>query len=208
MVTASQKGLMTPPGLALMFVGQRFWDYHKKADLVTPHWNAQLRVFPNMYPDNFNGTPPTHHLYAMREALDMLLEEGIKNVWARHDIFARAVWAAVEAWGRGGAFKCNVDNEAMRSKAVTMIKTAPGVEQQLQQFCNERYGVVLGVALASEPGRTLLDDAFRIGHMGHLNPSMLLGTLGTIEAAQHALNIERGSGAVEAAAAVIGAATV
>ncbi len=202
MVTASQKGLMTPPGLALLFVGERFWEFQKKADLVTPYWNAHARIFPKMFPDNFNGTPPTHHLFALREALDMLLEEGIENTWRRHEVFAHAVWAAIDAWG--GDFKCNIEDKSMRSKAVTMITTAPDVGRDLQQFCNERYGVVLGVALAPEPGRTILSDAFRIGHMGHLNPSMLLGTLGTIEAAMQALGIKRGSGAVEAAAAVIG----
>jgi len=205
MVTASQKGLMTPPGLALLFVGERFWACQEKANLVTPYWNARTRIYPNMFPDNFNGTPPAHHLFGLREALDMLLEEGIDNTWRRHTIFAQAVWAAIETWARGGDFKCNIAKTCMRSHAVTMVTTAPEVGLQLQQFCNEQYGVVLGVALAPEPGRTLLSNAFRIGHMGHLNPPMLLGTLSTIEAGLQALNISRGAGAVDAAAAVIAA---
>lgn len=203
MMTASQKGLMTPPGLALVFVGERFWELQEKADLVTPYWNAKTRMFPKMFPDNFNGTPPTHHLYGLREALDMLLEEGMDNVWSRHEVFAKAVWAAIDAWGAAGEFKCNVDNPTMRSRAVTMVKTSTDVGTQLQAFCLERYGVVLGVALASDANRTFVTDAFRIGHMGHLNPSMLLGTLGAIEAGLGALDVQRGEGAVEAAARVI-----
>lgn len=206
MMTASQKGLMTPPGLALVFVGERFWDHQKNADLVTPYWNARTRMFPEMFPDNFNGTPPTHHLYALREALDMLLEEGIDNTWRRHDVFAHAVWAAVDAWGKSGGLKCNITDVHRRSKAVTMITTPPDVGRDLQRYCNEHFNLVLGVALAPDIGRTILSDAFRIGHMGQLNPPMLLGTLGTVEAGLQALNVERGPGAVDAAAAVIAAA--
>lgn len=206
MLTASQKGLMTPPGLALLFVGERFWSYQKNADLVTPYWNAHSRIYPNMFPDNFNGTPPTHHLYGLREALDILLEEGIENTWARHEVMARAVWAAVDAWGQGGDFSCNIADEHMRSRAVTMIRTPTGIGGELQKLCIERFGVVLGVALHPEPGGVILEDAFRIGHMGHLNPPMLLGTLGSIEAGLNALKVAHGSGAVDAAAVVIASA--
>ena len=205
MVTASQKGLMTPPGLALLFFSERFWAYQEKSDLVTPYWNARTRVYPDMFPDNFNGTPPTHHLFGLREALNMLLEEGIDNTWRRHAVFAQAVWAAIEKWGEGGSFACNVDDPNMRSHAVTMVNTAPDVGYQLQQWCNEHHGVVLGVALAPEPGRKLLDNAFRIGHMGHLNPPRLLGTLSTIETGLQAMNIDKGAGAVDAAASVLAA---
>jgi len=203
MITASQKGLMTPPGMAMMFVSNRFWAYQEKADLVTPYWNARTRIYPNMFPDNFNGTPPTHHLYALREALNILMEEGIENTWRRHEIMARAVWAAVDVWGQGGNFSCNITDEHMRSRAVTMIQTPTGIGRELQQLCIERFGVVLGVALHPNPGAAILDDAFRIGHMGHLNPPMLLGTLGSVEAGLNALNVSRGSGAVDAAAAVM-----
>jgi len=202
MITASQKGLMTPPGLAMVFVGKRVWEHQQKADLVTPYWNIHSRVYPNMFPDNFNGTPPTHHLYGLREALNMLLEEGIDNTWRRHEIQARAVWAAVNAWGRDGGLAFNIKDEAMRSKAVTMITTPTEVGGKLQQYCIEHYGVVIGVALVGTASGTTSNDAFRIGHMGHLNPSMLLGTLGTIEAALEGLSVKRGAGAVDAAAQV------
>jgi len=207
MMTASQKGLMTPPGIALLFVGKRFWDANGCADLITPYWNAHTRMFPKMFPDNFNGTPPTHHLYGLREALDMLLEESIENVWRRHSLFAKAVWAAVDAWGANGQFRCNVEDISMRSQAVTMVRTPPEVGVQLQQYCLDHYGVVLGVALAPEAGRDFLNDGFRIGHMGHLNPSMLLGTLGAIETGLTAMKVDKGQGAVDAAAVVIAEAS-
>jgi len=206
MITASQKGLMTPAGIALLFVGERFWEANATADLVTPYWHARTRMFPAMFPDNFNGTPPTHHLYGLREAIDMLLEESIENVWQRHKVLAQTVWAAVDAWGKTGNFRCNVADKTMRSQAVTLVRTPDEVGVQLQQYCLDHYGVVLGVALASKPERAFMNDGFRIGHMGHLNPSMLLGTLGAIEAGLCALNIDRGSGAVDAAAAVIAGA--
>lgn len=203
MITASQKGLMTPAGLAIMFVSERFWEAQEKADLVTPYWNARSRIYPNMFPDNFNGTPPTHHLFGLREALDMLLEEGIENTWGRHEALARSVWAAVDIWSEGGNVRCNIADKAMRSRAVTLVQTSAGTGRELQQICMERFGVVLGVALNPDPEAGVLDDAFRIGHMGHLNPPMLLGTLGSIEAGLSALNVNRGQGAVDAAAAVL-----
>jgi len=94
----------------------------------------------------------------------------------------------------------------MRSRAVTMIKTPTDVGKQLQELCIERFGVVLGVALHPSQGRAILDDGFRIGHMGHLNPPMLLGTLGSVEAGLGALGVSRGAGAVDAAAAVLASA--
>lgn len=205
MITASQKGLMTPPGMAMMFVNEKFWSHQENADLVTPYWNVRTRIYPTMFPENFNGTPPTHHLYALREALDMLMEEGIENTWRRHETMARAVWAAVAVWGSNGDISFNIADEAMRSRAVTMIQTPAGIGRELQQLCIDRFGVVLGVALHPNPGSGsgVLEDAFRIGHMGHLNPPMLLGTLGSVEAGLNALNVPRGSGAVDAAATVL-----
>ena len=208
MITATQKGLMTPPGVGLMFTNNDYWKVQQKADLVSPYWNAHPRVHPATFPDNFFGTPPTHHLFGLREAVDMLLEEGIENCWQRHALFARSVWAAVNAWRAGGAFSCQIENEAMRSMAVTAIKTPEGVAKELQRVCSEQLGLVLGVGLNPNPtpGAMLLDDTFRIGHMGHLSAPMLLGTLGTIEAALTSLAVPHGPGAVDAAAGVIGGA--
>ena len=90
-----------------------------------------------------------------------------------------------------------------RSKAVTTINTPSGVAQQLQEVCWEQFGIILGVGLNPNPKGPIQDNVFRIGHMGHLNPPMILGTLGVIEAGLAVLNVPRGSGAVDAAAAVL-----
>lgn len=202
MVAACQKGLMTPPGLAFVFVGPRAAD--AAVACPSPYWDWKARIAPEVFYQLFAGTPPTHHLYGLRCALDMILvEEGLEAVWRRHAIFAGAVWAAVDAWGAGGAMRLNVSDQALRSHAVTTIRTAPGEGTRLRRWCADVAGLTLGIGL-SAPGVDP-EGLFRIGHMGHLNPHMLLGTLGTIEAGLGALGIPHGTGAVEAAAAAIAA---
>ena len=152
--------------------------------------------------ERFCGTAPTHHLYGLRCALDMILvEEGLPAVWARHEVFARAVWAAVETWGAGGAFTLNIAGPAQRSHAVTTIATGGGDGTRLRRWCADAAGVTLGLGLGV-PGVDP-DSIFRIGHMGHLNPPMLLGTLATVEAGFRALGIRHGPGGAAAAGAVI-----
>jgi alanine-glyoxylate transaminase/serine-glyoxylate transaminase/serine-pyruvate transaminase len=201
-VAACQKGLMTPPGLAFTFHGRR--AEAARVPCPSPYWDWGPRVRPELYYQLFCGTAPTHHLYGLRTALDMILEEGLERVWARHAAFARAIWAAVEAWGAGGDFALNMTEPDLRSHAVTTIRTARGDGPRLRRWCADTAGLTLGIALtvAGEDE----DSLFRIGHMGHLNPPMLLGTLATIEAGLTALGIAHGPGAPEAAAAVIAAA--
>jgi alanine-glyoxylate transaminase/serine-glyoxylate transaminase/serine-pyruvate transaminase len=161
-------------------------------------------VRPEYYYEHFCGTAPTHHLYGLRTALDMLVaEEGLEAAWARHERFACAIWAAVEHWGRGGALALNVADPAFRSHAVTTIRTGPGEAGRLRDWCETVAGLTLGIALCP-PGE---DPAglYRIGHMGHLNPPMVLGGLATIEAGLAALGIPHAPGGVTAATAVIAA---
>jgi alanine-glyoxylate transaminase/serine-glyoxylate transaminase/serine-pyruvate transaminase len=199
-VAACQKGLMTPPGLAFTFHGPR--AEAARIACRSPYWDWGPRTAPEVYYQLFCGTAPTHHLYGLRCSLDMILhEEGLAAVWRRHGVLAGAVWAAVEAWGAGGALALNIADPGLRSHAVTTIRTAPGDGARLRAWCAEAAGVTLGIGLPV-PG---VDPAgvFRIGHMGHLNPPMLLGTLATIEAGLTALGIAHGRGGVEAAAAVV-----
>jgi alanine-glyoxylate transaminase/serine-glyoxylate transaminase/serine-pyruvate transaminase len=199
MVAACQKGLMTPPGLAFTFQNARALE--RRVRCRSPYWDWEPRLDPEAYYQLFCGTAPTHHLYGLRAALDMILEEGLEAVWRRHAVFARAIWAAVEAWGRDGALALNLRDPALRSHAVTTIRTGPGDGTRLRRWCAETAGVTLGIGLSVagvDP-----DSIFRIGHMGHLNPPMLLGTLATIEAGLLALGIRHGAGGVAAAAASI-----
>jgi len=206
MVAACQKGLMTPPGLAFVFAGERALEARRalgSAGRVTPYWDWLPRHEPSMFPERFCGTPPTHHLFALREALDMLLEEGIEAIWARHEALAKTVWRAIEAWGRDGELACHVPELAHRSHAVTTIRTAEGDGARLRRWCEEHAGVTLGVGLDLGTTASSAGALFRIGHMGHLNPPMLLGTLASIDAGLKALGIAHGHGALEAASATI-----
>ncbi len=201
-VAACQKGLMTPPGLTFTFQNDR-----ARAAAVrcpSPYWDWRPRLAPDAFYQLFCGTAPTHHLFGLRCALDMILEEELDHVWHRHETFARAVWAAVEAWGEGGAISLNMADPALRSHAVTTIRTGPGDGARLRAWCAGTAGVTLGIGLPV-PGVDPA-DIFRIGHMGHLNPPMLLGTLATIEAGLAALGVPHGRGGLEAAAGVVASA--
>lgn len=203
MVAASQKGLMTPPGLGFVFFGPKADAAREISDCVTSHWDWRPRVKPAFYSNYFNGTAPTHHLYGLREALDMIAEEGIENVWARHAHLARAVWAAVDRWSAGGPLRLNIADPAQRSHAVTALVIGAPDGDRLREWCERVCGVTLGIGLGREPA----SGYFRIGHMGHVNAHMVLGVLGVIDAGLKALGIAHGSGAVEAAAGVVGEAT-
>ncbi len=203
MVAGCQKGLMTPPGLAFNFVGPKASAHRDKVSTTTGYWDWRMRQTPDIYYMNFYGTAPTHHLYGLGEALDMLLrDEGLEAAWARHDVLAQAHWAALDAWATEGAISMNVADPAKRSTAVTTIH-CEGADQ-LRAFCEEKTGLTLGIGLdlggstGAQPAGT-----FRIGHMGHLNPPMVFGTLGTIETGLQALGIAHGTGAIEAAAKVM-----
>ena len=200
MVAASQKGLMTPPGLGFVFFNDGADAARERADCVTRHWDWRPRTSPAFYSNYFNGTAPTHHLYGLREALDMIGEEGIEAVWARHAHLARAVWAAVEVWGAGGPLRLNIADPALRSHAVTALEIGAPDGDRLREWCERVCGVTLGIGLGREPASGYV----RIGHMGHVNAHMVLGVLGVMDAGLKALGIAHGRGAVEAAAGVVG----
>ena len=203
MVAACQKGLMTPPGLAFTWHGPK--AEAGRVDPRSSYWDWGPRVRPDAYYQLFCGTAPTHHLYGLREALAMILdEEGLERTWARHAAFAQAVWAAVEAWGAGGALGLNIADPASRSHAVTTIRTGTAEADRLRRWCADAAGLTLGIGLGAARERE--DSLFRVGHMGHLNPPMLLGALATVEAGLAACGIPHGPGALAAAARVIAAA--
>ncbi len=199
-VAACQKGLMTPAGLAFTFIGKRAWEAYKKADLKTGYWDWDRRVNGKVFYQKYCGTPPTHHLFGLRAALDMIFDEGLEAVWQRHARLASAIWAAVDAWGLDSGINCNITDRSHRSIAVTAILTGENDASQLREWCEREAGVTLGVGLALDG---MLDrqpnDIFRIGHMGHLNVAMVMGTLSAIDAGLKALDYRHGPGALEAA---------
>lgn len=197
-VGGSQKGLMVPPGLGLIWANDKALAAHEKANMRTPYWDWTARMSDAEHYMRYCGTAPVQHVFAMRTALDMLAEEGLENVWARHGIFANAVRAAVEAWSSDGALEFNIIEPAHRSNSTTTILTGSVDSDRLCLMCEEEAGLVLGKGIGDFAGK-----AFRIGHMGHLNPPMVLGTLATVEAALHAMKAPMGGSGVAAAAKAI-----
>ena len=204
MVAASQKGLMTPPGLAFVFFNDKAAGARAAMERVSRYWDWRPRAEPEMFYQYFGGTAPTHHLFGLRAALDLIHEEGIKAVWARHDLLAQAIWAACEAWGQEGPLRLNLDTPACRSRAVTSLRIGAPHGSALRKWVQDKAGVTLGIGLGmAEPGDPAWHGFFRMGHMGHVNAHMVLGMLGAVEAGLSALEIPHGAGALEAAARVI-----
>ena len=202
-VTACQKGLMTPPGLAYVMFNGKAAAIARANPVRSPYWNWSPRTQPERFYERFCGTAPTHLLYAQREALDMIAEEGRAAIFKRHALLARAVWAAVVAWSSDGPLRCNIVDPEFRSHAVTTILADAHDMLQLRRWCEDEAGLILGLGLGFlVPQFMEGKSVFRIGHMGHLNPPMLLGALATIDSGLKALDIPHGPGAVEAAAMV------
>jgi len=205
MVSASQKGLMVPPGLGFVWCSDKAIEASRQADLVTPYWDWRPRIFPQSFRDYHCGTAPTHHLFGLREALTMLLDdEGLERAWARHQIVARAVWAAFEAWGKEGDIALNIKDPNYRGHSVSAARIGSSGAGRLRRWMETEAGVTLGVGLgmaaSTEPA---YQDYLRLGHMGHVNSHMTLGVLAAMEAGMQALQIPRGTGALEAAARAV-----
>jgi alanine-glyoxylate transaminase/serine-glyoxylate transaminase/serine-pyruvate transaminase len=195
-MAGSQKGLMTPPGLSFVAANARARAAHDKAGLRSPYWDWAPRESEEHYP-KYGGTPPEQLVFALRQALDMLLAEGLEDAFRRHYLLAEAVRRAVAAWSDGGAISFNILDPRQRSNTVTLVlldNSTPLIE-----FCNQKCGVVIGRALSESSGK-----GFRIAHMGHVNAPMVLGTLGSIEMGLQALRIPHGRGGTEAAIAWLG----
>jgi alanine-glyoxylate transaminase / serine-glyoxylate transaminase / serine-pyruvate transaminase len=204
-VGASQKGLMVPPGLGFIWFSDKALEVSQRSDLVTPYWDWKPRGVGAEFWQYFGGTAPTHHLYGLREALTMILdEEGIENTWDRHRRLASAVWAAFDAWGQGTGIRLNIAHPDARGWSVTSATIPQGGAGALREWLEAEAGVTLGIglgmALPSEPAYA---DFLRVGHMGHVNAHMVLGVLAAMEAGMQALGIPHGSGALEAAAGAV-----
>ena len=198
-MSGSQKGLMTPPGLGFCAVNDRAQDAHKRANMRTPYWDWTERDMAENY-RVYGGTAPIHLLFALRKAIDMIHEEGLENVFLRHRLLGEAVRAAVSVWAEGQVVTFNISEASERSNTVTTVLVGDGYRAaDLQRYCKEKCGVVLGTGIGELTGQ-----AFRIAHMGHVNAPMILGTLGVIEVALQALGIPHGRGGVDAAVGWLG----
>src|SRR3954469_8702844 len=193
-MSGSQKVLMTPPGLGFVAANDRAREVHKSAGLRTPYWDWTEREGAEHY-RKYAGTAPVHLLFALRQAIDMLFDEQLDNVFLRHRLLAEAVRRAVAVWSEGQVLGFNIAEPGERSDTVTTIVMGGGHEPAaLHRYCKEKCGVVLGTGIGELQGQ-----AFRIAHMGHINAPMILGTLGVVEVGLNALDIPHGKGGVEAA---------
>lgn len=192
MVSGCQKGLMTPAGISFVWFNAK--ADAARGDLVTRYWDWRPRVNPEIYFMYFDGTAPTHHLYGLRAALDMIKAEGLNAVFDRHEKLAQIIWTAIEVWSAQGPMQINVADPAYRSHAVTSVGLGPQNGDALRRWCEHQCGLTLGIGLGREPA----DAYFRIGHMGHVNAHMIMGVLGTIDAGLKALDIPHGQNAMSA----------
>lgn len=194
---ASQKGLMVPPGLA--FVAADAAAMKVAAANPTPrfYWDWARRQSPLSY-RKFCGTPPQTLLFGLEAALGLIFHEGLEQVIARHRLIAGAVHAAVQAWSEGGALGFFVREPAARSVSVTTVAVAEGMDPEaMRTVAREQFQVAIAGGLGPLAGRT-----FRIGHLGDMNPAMILGCLAGVEAAMRVQGIPFGNGVQHAVAAL------
>lgn len=199
-MTASQKGLMLPAGLAFLAVGERAMAAAERCSYPRRYWDLQFRRGRENYMW-WHGTPPVQMIWGLREALDMLFEEGLEQVTARHARLAQAIRACVSAWATAGSLELNAVVPAERANAVTAIRVAEGIDpDRLRRTCQNELDVSLGAGLGALGGKV-----FRIGHLGDLNAPMVLGALAAIEAAMRIEGVQHGGGGLEAAIAHLAA---
>ena len=207
-VAASQKGLMTPPGMGFVWFSDAAEARCASSDLRTPYWNWGPRAHPDEFWQYWYGTAPTHHLFGLREALTMLLrEEGLPQVWARHAQLARAVWAAVDGWALGNPeIALNVADPTARGHAVTAMRFGAPDATRLRRWTERQAAVTLGIGLGmATPEDPNAEGALRVAHMGHVNAHMTLGALAVMQAGMQALGIAHDPAGLAAATKIIAA---
>jgi len=197
-IGCSQKGLMLPPGLGLHAISGKALAASKTARLPRSYWNWQP-----MLDDNVAGffpyTPATNLLYGLRESLRMLLEEGLTNVFARHNRHAEATRRAVRAWG----LELVCVNPAEYSSSLTAVLMPDGHDADaLRTIILDRFDLSLGTGLGRFKGKV-----FRIGHLGDFNDLMLAGTLSGVEMGLAASGVPFKRGGIAAALEYLGAGT-
>jgi len=189
-VGGSQKGLMLPPGLSFNAIGAKALAASKKAKLPRSYWDWQemLAVNPAGF---FPYTPATNLLYGLSAALDMLFEEGLDRVFARHDRLAEATRRAIRAWG----LEILCIDPALYSSTLTAIVVPDGHSADaLRKLILERFDMSLGQGLGKLSGKV-----FRIGHLGHFNDLMLCGTLAGVEMGLALARVPHSKGGAQAA---------
>ena len=204
MVAACQKGLMVPPGIGFVFFNNKAKERQKSLTNVSSYWDWAPRVNPGLYYEYFCGTAPTHHIYGLRTALDMIKSEEIEKTWKRHEILSQAIWAAIDRWSSAGDISLNVKNPSDRSHAVTSIRLGGKNGTRLRHWLQTKSGLTIGIGLGMSEAEDPYGDGFvRFGHMGHVNAQMVMALLGTVETGLKAIEYKHGKGALEAASEIL-----
>ncbi len=193
-IGGSQKGLMLPPGLAFNGVSEKALAAAESARLPRSYWDWNDMLTANAK-GFFPYTPATNLLYGLREAIDMLLEEGLSEVFARHARYGAATRAAVEAWG----LEIVCRRPAEYSSALTAVLMPAGHDaDRLRDVILENFDMSLGMGLGK-----LATKVFRIGHLGSFNDLTLIGTLGGVEMGLGLADVPHRKGGVQAAMSLL-----
>ena len=189
-VAGSQKGLMLPPGLSFNAVSKKALAASERARLPRSYWRWEEMLGPNRS-GFFPYTPATNLLFGLREALAMLLEEGLDGVFARHARHASATRNAVRAWG----LEVQCTDAAAHSSSLTAVVMPEGHDaDRFRETVLEHFDMSLGAGLGKLRGRV-----FRIGHLGSFNDLMLAATLSGVEMGLAAARVPHRAGGVQAA---------
>lgn len=189
-IAGSQKGLMLPPGLAFNGLSEKALKVSENSSLPKSYWSWSDMIAANktgFYP----YTPATNLLYGLAESIDMLLEEGLDNVFSRHDRHAEATRRAVRAWDL--EILCVDPREYSSSLTGVLVPTGHSADAVRHEILNN-FDMSLGTGLSK-----LADKIFRIGHLGDFNELALIGTLGGVEMGLALADIPHKTGGVQAA---------
>lgn len=189
-VSGSQKGLMLPPGISFNAVSAKALEASKHATLGRAFW-AWDEVIEMNKTGYWPYTPNTNLLYGLSEAMDMIAEEGLDNVFARHKRLAKACRAAVRAWG----LEIQCADDSCYSPILTGVMLPEGADaDKVRKLIYENFNMSLGAGLGKLKGRM-----FRIGHLGETNDLALIATLGGCQMGLHLAGVELKSDGVAAA---------
>ena len=193
-VAGSQKGLMLPTGMAFTGVSARAIAAAAEAKLPRVYWDWR-RLLGTSAQAHWNGTVPVHFFYGLQEALRMLEEEGLDQVFARHHRLAEATRRAVRAWRQNDGPEIFAVDPRAQSDTITAVQLPEGHDaDETRQLCLDKFNVSLGGGLDRLRGRVL-----RIGHLGDLNEPMILGAIAAVEMALELTCVPHGRGGVQAA---------
>ena len=194
-VAGSQKGLMLPTGMAFTGVSAKGLAAAAEAKLPRVYWDWQRLLGQGAQQGYWNGTVPVHFFYGLQEALRMLEEEGLDNVFARHHRLAEATRRAVRSWRQNDGPEIFAIDPGAQSDTVTAVLLPDGHDaDRMRQLCLDKFNVSLGGGLGQLKGRL-----FRIGHLGDLNEAMVLGAIAAVEMALDLAGVPHGKGGVQAA---------